>query len=491
MRFADKSILFIGSQIASSAFPLLTSIVMVRSLSPDEYGTFRQIMLLAVLLPTGIALGLPQSLAYFIPRASSQKEKKQLALQIFLCLTVLGAVATVIVYTLQDHISRSFSNPSLAPLAWMFSLYLLFIVPNKCAQAALLAQGHINLSALLHVTTEVCNSLFVVVPLVMGYGLRVVLLSMLAFYALKFVLVSFILLNFEGGFPKLLDRRILKAQMLYSLPLWLSFIVSGTRSYVDKFLVVFLYRPEDFAVYSRGAFELPLIGLVPFALSSLLAPRFAESFSRGDVAAVIALWHEAARKVAQLFFPLFVFCFIFADPIITLLFTSQYRGGVEIFRIYLCLLPLRIVSYKTILIATGETRPILGAATVAFVASVFMGITLEAALGLSGPALGNVFGEILGFWYMLWHSKRVLGVSWMDLIPFHNLAQSFWVSLLMGLLIFPLHFVSREPALMVGLYAIGYFGCYIALMKLFRFFTEEEWALICRCATLKVLRELR
>ena len=491
MRFADKSILFIGSQIASSAFPLLTSMVMVRYLSQYEYGTFRQIMLLAVLLPTGIALGLPQSLSYFIPRASSPKEKKQIALQIFLCLTVLGAVATLVVYTLQDQISRSFSNPSLAPLAWMFSLYLLFIVPNKCAQAALLAQGHINLSALLHVTTEVCNSLFVVVPLVMGYGLRVVLLSMLAFYALKFVLVSFILLNFEGGFPKLLDRRILKAQMVYSLPLWLSFVVSGARSYVDKFLVVFLYRPEVFAVYSRGAFELPVVGLVPFALSNLLAPRFAESYSTGDIADVIALWRKAARKVAQLFFPLFVFCFIFAEPIITLLFTSQYRGGVDIFRIYLCLLPLRIVSYKTILIATGETKPILSAATASFVASIVLGIGLEGTLGLSGPALGYIFGEILGLGHMLRHSKRVLRVSWADFIPFRELAQPFWGSVLVGTIILPFHFAGLEHAGLVAAYAAGYFGAYIAFMRIFRFFTEEDWALICRCATLKVLRDLR
>jgi O-antigen/teichoic acid export membrane protein len=487
----DKSIIYIGSHVASSVFPLLASMVMVRYLSQYEYGTFRQIMLLAVLLPTCIALGLPQSLSYFLPRASSPREKKQLALQMFFCLTVLGAGATIVVYIMQDQVSSSFSNPSLISVSWIFSLYMLFIVPNKCAQTALLSLGRINLATALDVTTDVCNFLFLVVPLFLGYGLQVVLGSMLVFYALKFGLVLVILLSLEGGFPKLWDRGILRAQVLYSLPLWLSFIVGATRAYVDKFLVVFLYRPEDFAVYSRGAFELPLIGLVPFALSSLLAPRFAESYSRGAVGEIVALWREMARNVAQLFFPLFVFCFIFAEPIITLLFTSQYAGGVAIFRIYLCLLPLRIVSYKTILIATGETKPILGGATLAFVASIFLGIALERAFGLSGPALGNVLGEILGFGYMLWHSKRVLEVSWMELIPFRELAQPLWGAGLVGMIIFPFHFAGLERPGLVVAYAALYFSGYIAFMRVFRFFTEEDWALIRRCATLKVLRDFR
>jgi O-antigen/teichoic acid export membrane protein len=341
------------------------------------------------------------------------------------------------------------------------------------------------------VATNVGNVLFVVVPLFLGHGLRTVLLSMLIFYALKFVVVLLILMSLEGGLPKLLDRAILKAQMIYSLPLWLSIFVAGVRSSVDKFLIVFLYRTEEFAVYSRGAFELPLVGIVPFALSNVLGPRYAESYKRGNIAELLALWRQAARKVAQLFFPLFVFCFIFAEPIITLLFTSQYTGGVEIFRIYLCLLPLRIVSYKTILIAAGETKPILTATTISFLASVFLGIALERTLGFIGPALGYVFGEISGLGHMLWHSKRVLQVSWTDFIPFRELAQPLWGATLVGIMVFPLHFVALEHTGLVVAYAAVYFAGYIAFMKIFRFFSEEDWALICRFATLKVLRDLR
>jgi O-antigen/teichoic acid export membrane protein len=209
------------------------------------------------------------------------------------------------------------------------------------------------------------------------------------------------------------------------------------------------------------------------------------------VASVLALWRQAARKVAQLFFPLFVFCFIFAEPIITLLFTSQYTGGVEIFRIYLCLLPLRIVSYKTILIAVGETKPILTATTFSFAASVVLGIALERALGFSGPALGYVFGELIGMGYMLWCSKRVLQVSWLDFIPFRELAQPLGSAALVGIVILPLQYAGMERPGLVIAYAAVYFAAYVAFMRIFRFFTEEDWALIRRFATLKVLRDLR
>ncbi|MBI4524198.1 MAG: polysaccharide biosynthesis protein [Deltaproteobacteria bacterium] len=491
MRFSDKSIIYIGSLLAGSLLPLLMSMVMVRCLSKYDYGTFRQIMLIAVLVPTCVALGLPQSLSYFIPRARSPKEKKQLALQIFACLLLLGAAAAVGGYLLQNQISARFSNPALIPLAWIFSLYLLFIVPGKCAQVTLLSLGRIKLASLLEISTHLFSSLFVVIPLLLGKGLEVVLLSMVAYYALEFVLVLSVLLTLEGGFPKLFDWEILRAQARYSLPLWLSFIIGAARVSGDKFLVAFLYRPEDFAVYSRGAFELPLVGLVPFALSSLLVPRFAELYSRGDIGTILSLWQEAARKVSQLFFPLFVFSFIFAEEIITLLFTADYHGSVEIFRIYLCLLPLRLVSYKTILSASGHTKPILGSAMMALVASILLGVTLQATLGLTGPAIGNVAGEVLGFWYLLRHSRKVLRVSWTELVPISKLAQPAWASLLMGAAIFPFHWASPGNAAMVLLFGMGYVAAYVTFMRMSRFFTEEDWALIRRCATLKVLRELK
>ncbi len=492
MRFSDKTIIYIGSHVAGSMFPLLTSIVLVRYLSQHEYGTYRQIMLFTVLLPAWLALGLPQSLSYFIPRTSAPKEKKQLALQIFLCLTAVGGLGSIVIYSLQDQVVRAFANPSLIPLVWICSLYVLLIVPSKCAQATLVSLGRSNFASVLELTTSVGSFLFVIVPLFLGFGLQAFLLSLLVFYVLKFALVGFILMTLEGGLPKLLDREKLTAQMRYSLPLWLAIFVGGLRSSVDKFLVVFLYRTEEFAIYSRGAFELPLIGIVPFALSNLLAPRYAESYQRGDIAGVLGLWREAARKVAQLFFPLFVFCFIFAEPIITLLFTSQYAGSVEIFRIYLCLLPFRLVSYKAILLATGVTKPVLTATTISFVASVVLGMVLQTALGFRGPALGYVLGEICGLGHLLWHSKKVLQVSWTDFIPFRELAQPLWGATLVGVVMLPLHFTGLEqPAWMVVAYAAAYFAAYIAFMRVFRFFTEEDWSLIRRCATLKVLKDLK
>jgi O-antigen/teichoic acid export membrane protein len=195
------------------------------------------------------------------------------------------------------------------------------------------------------------------------------------------------------------------------------------------------------------------------------------------------------RKVAQIFFPVFIFCFIFADQIITLLFTSEYRGSVEVFRIYLCLLPLRLAAYRTILSAIGQTKPILGATSIAFVTSALVGTALEATVGLKGPALGSVTGEVVSIWYMLWYSKKTLDVSWLDLIPLQKLAPPFWGAVVIGMVILPCHFFHQGSVALLGLYIVCYFGLYITFMRVFKFFTEEDWALICRCVTLKVLSQ--
>jgi hypothetical protein len=79
----------------------------------------------------------------------------------------------------------------------------------------------------------------------------------------------------------------------------------------------------------------------------------------------------------------------------------------------------------------------------------------------------------------------------MDVVPLRELAQPFAGAALVGMIVFPFRFAALEHAGLVAAYAAAYFAAYIAFMRVFRFFTEDDWALICRCATLKVLRDLR
>jgi O-antigen/teichoic acid export membrane protein len=486
-KFSDKVIIYMGSSFIGSFLQLVVGMLMVRYLTKYDYGTFRQIMVVSVLVSTTIAIGLPQSLSYFIPRASTYHEKKQLALQVFVVLSMFGLVAAIVCYLLRFRISAGFNNPELLHYSWIFSLFFLFLIPSKCTQPTLVALGRTNFASLLNVVTSIFNFIFVIIPLITGKDLKFILISMLSVYIIKFIIVVYLLTSLEGGKPKLFDLPSLKAQFTYSFPLGMSLIIGVTRKYIDQFIIAFIYDPVNFAIYSRGAFELPFVALIPYNLTKLMIPKMVEYLKDDRKSSVLPLWHESMRKTSLFFFPLFIFSFIFTEQIFTLLFTSDYLDSVPIFRIYLILLPFRIIAYRTILQAVGKTKQILIAVNISLIISVVLGIAFERVLGLRGPAIAIVIGELAGSSYMLWQTKIYLRVSLSVLFPIKRLFYPFLISAIVGVIVLPLSFLNFNTLLLLVTSALLYLVVYVFVMRFFNFFTKDEWELICRWATLKPL----
>jgi O-antigen/teichoic acid export membrane protein len=488
MKFADKAIVYTGSQVIGSILQIAMGMFMVRYLSKYEYGTFRQIMLLSVLASSTIAIGIPQSLPYFIPRASTPSARKQLALQVFGVLAVLGLLGATVLYVFRFQIGGAFHNARLAEMAGIWCLYFLFLMPSKCAEETLIAVGAITSASILNMATILTEFVVVVGTLVLTGRLMFVLVAMLGLYGLRLLVEIAILLSLDGGRPKLMDWPSLKKQVTYSLPLGVSVLTGMFRSYTDKLLVSLLYSPETFAIFARGAFELPLVKILPYTLGGLIIPKISAHHKAGNISKIVFLWQEKARTVALVFFPLFVFSFVFAEKIITVLFTPEYADSTLIFRIYLCLLPFRIVQYRAILQGIGHTKPIMSATWVSLGATVLLSVAFQRVFGISGPALAMVMGELVGAGFMLWRSKVALGVTWPDLIPVSKLATPLCGAVLLGVLVAPLTGMDHSKLVVLGMAGTIYFGLYVVAMKLLHVVTQEDWELICRWASLRVLR---
>lgn len=171
-----------------------------------------------------------------------------------------------------------------------------------------------------------------------------------------------------------------------------------------------------------------------------------------------------------------------------MLFTSDYLDSVSIFRIYLILLPFRIVAYRTILQAVGKTKHIFVAVKISLILNIILGITFEKIFGLCGPAVALVIGELAGSGYMLWQTKLYLKSSLSELIPLKELSHPLLVSAIVGIVILPISFLNLPILMILTTSALLYLVIYVLLMKLFKFFTENDWDIICRWATLQVLR---
>src|ERR1051325_5850981 len=100
-----------------------------------------------------------------------------------------------------------------------------------------------------------------------------------------------------------------------------------------------------------------------------------------------SLWHRSMVKLAVLVFAVTAFFIVFADLIITFLFSSKYAEGVWLFRLYLLFLPLRITVLDQVLASLGDTRSAFRAMAVTFVGNIVLGAVAMRSIGWFGPAV--------------------------------------------------------------------------------------------------------
>ena len=95
------------ARFASAVVTTVVPLVLARAMPIEEYGTYKQLFLVAVTLTAILPLGIPQSLYYFLPRDPRGRPYVGHALFYLLGAGLLG---TVLVWAFCPFISELFSK---------------------------------------------------------------------------------------------------------------------------------------------------------------------------------------------------------------------------------------------------------------------------------------------------------------------------------------------------------------------------------------------
>ena len=105
---------------------ILLLIILSRTLSPFEYGGYRQIWMLITILSQIFLLGLPVSLIFFISGNTVENQGKYLGQTLSLTF-VISFVLSIIVLLFRNKIGIYFNNPSLTTyIVYVTPVFLLF-----------------------------------------------------------------------------------------------------------------------------------------------------------------------------------------------------------------------------------------------------------------------------------------------------------------------------------------------------------------------------
>jgi O-antigen/teichoic acid export membrane protein len=166
------------------------------------------------------------------------------------------------------------------------------------------------------------------------------------------------------------------------------------------------------------------MGLIWEAANSVLITRVSAFEQRRDYREIVLLVARAARKLAAVYFPVYVFLLVTGREFIRVLFTARFADSWPIFALNLTLLPLGIILLDPLYRAFERERYFLLQLRLALAAALVLSLWLfTARAGLLGVVAMTIAAAALERAVMALHFCRVLGVAAADAILFRDVGK--------------------------------------------------------------------
>lgn len=416
-----------AGHVAGLGFGVLTPLLLGRFLPEETFGTYRQVMLILWFVGFAGSFGMDQGLFYFVKR-----QPDRAALYSFGCSVtggICGALIGGCVAMFGAPLAQFMNNPSLAEHALWLGLYVLCTLPAQHLAAYLVIQDRIGDALILNILNAAALALAALLGLLVFSSMDVVLMVMTAWSLIKLG----VLLNvnrphlFSTSFGSL--RETLAAQIKYSAPLGFSNLLAVSLR-LDRIMVSAMFPIRDFARYSVGCFDLPVVPQAVNNLHDLMSIEMAAANEPGRAAKIQQLWLDTVRKITLFVVPIVIFSSMHATPVMNLLFSEKYVDSGPIFRWFVFLILLTSIDPEMIFRVAGRTRLALAldlGTTVLTALAIWSGIRV---FGLEGAIYGKVAAQALVLAARLKVTGGLIGRSAFAMMPWRHLSLVTAMSLL-------------------------------------------------------------
>jgi O-antigen/teichoic acid export membrane protein len=226
------------------------------------------------------------------------------------------------------------------------------------------------------------------------------------------------------------DRTLLRAQATYALPLGASSLLVKLQDDLHHAFVSNAFGPAVYALYSVGVFKLPLVGILRESVGSVVLPRINHLETLNERRQILVLVANAARKLALVYYPIYVFLMVTGPDVIAVLFTRQYADAWPVFAVSLTILPFGVIVMDPVTRAHDERYFFLRLRLLLFATSTTVLALWSRELGLVGVIGAVVTAYLAGWCVSAIRMGRLLGMTRSDPRLFADLA---WIGGAAGL----------------------------------------------------------
>ncbi len=376
------------SKVVTLCITMITTMLLSRFRTIEEYGTYSQILLIINLFISLLMLGLPNSINFFLARAET-KEERQHFLSVFYTLsTILSIIIGTVLVLCIPLIESYFHNKQIHRFYYFLALYpWASIILSSIENILVVYRRTQFLMAFRIIYSAVILGITLLVQFA-GYGFTTYMIVFVAVNALFAVFVYIVSAHLSGGIRPLFDKNLIRSVLAFSIPLGLATVVGTLNAEIDKLLIGYLMDTEQLAIYTNAAKELPL-SIVAASITAVLLPQLTRMIKNNNSVQAINLWGTATELAFIVIAVIVAGVFAYAEEAMTILYSEKYLPGVNVFRIYTLNLLLRCTYFGIVLNAYGETKKIFWCSVLSLVLNSILNPFLFWIIGVTGPAIAT------------------------------------------------------------------------------------------------------
>ncbi len=474
VRRVEKTMVLSFASMLTTVIGIVLSMVFTRVLTKTDLAAYKQTFLAYETVAPFLSLGLTNGLNYVLVRNNGRKRAITNASMLVLVFTGM-IYALFILFGGNRLLAMRFNNTIVSSLLLWMIPYAILVSPSTISRVIMVNEGKIRLCAVVSVCTNLFLSLTSIISaLIFQNATSVVIANVSASIIISlstiFVIYKYTIPNDSGRF----NFFDIKTIIMFCLPLGISSMISTLDVQLDKFIVSSLLSAEEFAVYSVGAQELPLISTITGAISTVVVVDITKSLRDHKYDEAFDLFKSIARITTLFLFPVMFFLLVTADEFIGFLYTSSYANAAQIFRIYLLRVPISTVIYAPLLIGLGQNKKILQRSIISLVANAIISFIFVKIFGAVGAAYGTVIvGYCILIPFNMFTICKVAKVKWSRLLPFtHYLKVAISIipitALILILKIYIKHYFNNELLFLCVTGVAFVAGIYITYKSIFK-----------------------
>ncbi|MBT3980693.1 MAG: hypothetical protein HOE90_05020 [Bacteriovoracaceae bacterium] len=419
-----KALILSAGKLVSFVLTFFVPIFLSRYLLVEEYGSYKQVVLIWILSYQVFGLGIDQGLFFFMKQAP--EDTPIYALNVLFFNTVSVAILMGIGFLFTDQLSSFLDNPTIKDIYPSFFFLVLVSLPSQHFEHYLMVLDKIKLNLIVQIVSEVSKSIIIVGLYYFYKDLKIVIQGLICFYSLRLlVLILFNVnmikqMNLTRSYQHIFST--LKAQIRYGLPIGFSKISEAFLSY-DKLIISSFFSLRTFTMYSVGCFDIPFLPSMANTYLDLMAVDMLTK--KGIHSDALKIWKDVISKIFLILIIPVVFLFFYADEFFVLIFSKKYLNSSPIFRLYLINFILISMNAEVLYRVFNEGKK-LAALYGTYVFSSVIAVSIGAYLGnIYFCLIGKFVCTIMYSLMLLKDAKGFFKTDFKELLPWGEMGITF------------------------------------------------------------------